>query len=407
MKNTTIYKYRGKTASGENVQGQFSGEIDELRDKLRSQGVFLIDIKEIFKKQKSGKFREQDFMESIEQLYHLLLSGMRLDKSLKVLIGSMTKKSAHTFWSQVFSQVKQGELLSQAIEKTARDNDGWQVSRLYCQIISVGEKVGELPSALKRLLAHLEFRKSLKSELISSLSYPIFLLCMSMLAIGIVVAVIVPRFAAVFKPEELDSLPLISRVVFSFGSIGGEKGQILLLIFLAGIALLLLNKRLVVPMLSRLFLRLLYTFPVTRRPLLHLDLADVYTAFGSMLEGGVGLHHSLGQSAKIARLPALKYLLETTAIGVKEGQSIFSCWQTSNLVPREDVSLIAVGESSASLGEICLKLGERHMQQFKIKIKSIMALFEPALIMGVGVAIGFLVTGILLAVLSMTDAVGF
>lgn len=402
----TLYKYKGRSSTGEKVKGRFSGDLNGLKSMLRSQGVLLTHVEEVQQRQKSGGIKEADFLAAIEQLYHLLTSGMRLDDALKVLVTSQVKKSASDFWELVLQQVKQGEMLSDAVTKASEESEGWRVSRLYSQILAVGEQVGELPAALKRLLDHLEFRKTLSSELISSLSYPLFLLVMSAVAVLIVVTVIVPRFASIFTPEQMTNLPLISKMVFSLTVLGDAHGRLISLIFFVFISGVFLYRRELMPILRRLLVRILQAFPLTKKPLMHLDLADVFTAVGVMLEGGVGLHRSLSQSSMIARLPALRHLMQTTAAAVKEGQTIFSSWQTSSLISREDASLIAVGESSASLGTICLQLGERHMQQFKVSIKRIMALFEPMLIMCVGVVIGLIVTGILLAVMTMTDVTG-
>lgn len=398
-----LYTYKGKNISGETVKGQFSGSVEELRADLKGQGVVLTKVEPVKKKIASGGFQEKDFFVSIEQLYHLLVSGMRLDHALKLMINSVRKGSSLNFWELVLADVKQGILLSESIARASESVAGWKIPKLYTQIISVGESVGELPSALKRMLSHLEFRKDLKAELISSLSYPFFLLFMSVVSLFIVVAFIVPRFASVFKADQIENLPLISRVVFSLGDLKGDQIQIFALLLSLLVFLCYKNWTVVGPYISVNMVRLFYIIPFTKKPLQHLDLADVYTALGAMVEGGVDLHRSLIQASKIARLPALAFLLETTATGVKEGRSIHMSWQSTSLIPVEDASLVAVGESSAKLGEICIKLGERHMQQFKITVKGAMSLFEPMMILFLGVAIGFIVTGILLAVLSMTD----
>lgn len=398
-----LYKYKGKNTSGETVRGQFNGDVEKLRIDLKAQGVVLLQVEEVRKKLAGGRFQEKDFLVAIEQLYHLLSSGMRLDHALKLMTGSVQKDSSLGFWERVTADVKQGILLSDAIASASRETSGWTVPPLYTRIIAIGENVGELPAALRRMLSHLEFRKELKSELISSLSYPFFLLFMSVVSLVIVVGFIVPRFASVFKAEQMDSLPLISRVVFSLGDLNGEQLQIIALVLMLIVFLLYKNWATAGSIVTANITRFLHLLPFTRRPLQHLDLADVYTALGAMLEGGVDLHRSLIQSSKVARLPALGFLLETTAAGVKEGRPIHESWQSTNLIPAEDNSLVAVGESSARLGDICLKLGERHMQQFRVTVKNSMSLFEPVMILCLGVVIGCIVTGILLAVLSMTD----
>ena len=405
MNKKIILKYKGRTATGENISGQFIGNHQDFKKKLHSQGILLLQVKEVRQKLKAGGFKEADFLMAVEQMYHLISSGMRLDTSLQTMMNSLQKESAQRFWQIVLEEIKQGTLFSKAIEHASFEVSGWPVPQLYSRMIAIGEEVGEISGALKRLLSHMEFRKSLKSELISSLSYPAFLVVMSVAAIAIVVLVIVPRFATVFQPDELANLPLISRVVFSLGNIGSDQAKIVFALFFLLLLFVWGAREKSGPFLASLMIRFINWFPFTSKPLRHLDLADLYTALGAMLEGGIALHHSLSQAAGVARVPALRYLVKQTAMHVKEGQSIHSLWGASNLIPPEDVSLITVGESAAGLGKICLRLGTRHMEQFRMSVRGVMALFEPVMILFLGCAIGFIVTGILLAVLSMTDVV--
>ena len=405
MNEKIILKYKGRTATGEKISGQFIGNQQDFKKKLHSQGILLLQVKEVRQKLKSGGFKEADFLMAVEQMYHLITSGMRLDTSLQTMMDSLQKESAQRFWQIVLEEVKQGTLFSQAIVHASSEISGWQVPQLYSRMIAIGEEVGEIGGALKRLLSHMEFRKTLKSELLSSLSYPAFLVVMSVAAITIVILVIVPRFATVFQPEELANLPLVSRVVFSLGNLGSDQARIILALFFLFLLFAWGAREKSGPLLARLLIRLINWFPLTSKPLRHLDLADLYTALGAMLEGGIALHHSLSQAAGVARVPALKYLLEQTAMHVKEGQSIHSLWGASNLIPPEDIALVAVGESAAGLGKICLRLGTRHMEQLRMSVRGLMSLFEPVMILFLGCAIGFVVTGILLAVLSMTDVV--
>lgn len=406
MSGKNVYDYSGVTLKGDKVQGTIFAEKGEVQKKLKEQGIFLLDLKQKKQKLTKGRFSEVDFKSGIEQLYHLTLSGMRLDQAIKTVQESSRKEQTHRYWNSVLMEVKQGTPLSFAMERASLDDGGWAIPKLYSQMIGIGEEVGDIPEAMKYLLNHLEFRGKLKSEIISSLSYPAFLVVMSCVSLAIVVLVIVPRFMSVFQPEQLTELPLISKIVFSLGRLGDEGAREIIIVFGLLILFAYFFRNRVGPVINSILINIANAIPFIRTPFRHLDLADVYTSLGVMIKGGVGVHFALDQAAVAARFPALRFLLEQTAKHVKEGKTLHSLWNTSDLISREDVSLIAVGESSANLGEICLKLGARHMEQFRLVVRGIMSLFEPALILCLGAGIGFIVTGILLAVLSMTDIAG-
>ncbi len=401
-----VFSYRGRTPTGETIKGQFTGDREEFLRQLHSQGIVLLQVKEVSHRRQSGRFKEEDFLNAVEQLYHLLQAGMRIDTALKTLIASLQKEQAYRFWSVVLDKVRQGVSFSSAIQAASKDVTGWKVPGLYGQIIAIGENVGDIPSSLERLIAHLEFRRSLTSELRAALAYPAFLLVMSLVSIVIVVLVIVPRFASVFTPAEIASLPLISKLVFSLADISGSGLRMLIVVPLIVLLTLWLFREKMAPVLKRAWIEALNRFPLTEKAARHLDLSDVYTAIGSMLSGNVALPLSLTQASATARLPALRFLLEQTAAGVKQGQSMHSVWAASSLIPPGDNALVAVGESSANLGSIFLKMGQRHLEQFRVVVRGLLSIFEPMMILSLGCVIGLVVTGILLAVLSMTDVPG-
>ena len=99
----------------------------------------------------------------------------------------------------------------------------------------------------------------------------------------------------------------------------------------------------------------------------------------------------------------MKNIVLQTAENVKRGIKISDTWSKYSIIPDDVVSLVAVGESSATLGEVFSKLGEKHLEDFKVKISRAMVFLEPAMIVMLGVFIGLIVVSIMLAVLSLTN----
>jgi general secretion pathway protein F len=76
------------------------------------------------------------------------------------------------------------------------------------------------------------------------------------------------------------------------------------------------------------------------------------------------------------------------------------------LVPASDIALLNVGESSASLDKVFASLSVRHSEIFSENVRKILAILEPAVIVGLGVFIAVIVVAIMMAVMSMTDIAG-
>jgi len=113
----------------------------------------------------------------------------------------------------------------------------------------------------------------------------------------------------------------------------------------------------------------------------------------------------LRQTARVARLPALKSLLEQSIEEVKKGNKLSAVWSDSRTIPPDVISLMIVGENSARLGDIMQELGTRFLLSFKRDVKTLTTWLEPAIILILGGFVGFIVVAIALALVSINEIV--
>jgi general secretion pathway protein F len=109
---------------------------------------------------------------------------------------------------------------------------------------------------------------------------------------------------------------------------------------------------------------------------------------------------------KIKLLPELQDLLKNTLFELKRGQKLSTVFAISKIIPSSDIALLNVGESSASLDKIFNSLSKRHSDAFSANVKKFLSLLEPAVIVGLGIFIAFIVVAIMMAIMSMTDIAG-
>ncbi len=395
-----ILEYIGITKSGEKIKGEFLGTKEELIRNLQREGIFVVSIQESKRKKKGGKYTLEDFSSEIEELSYLVGSGLQIDKAISTLIKNSKKTTSIEMWESVLRELKSGKQLSISI-KEVLNKKKIPISDFYINILSVGEEVGNLHSALKDVSKHLQFRLKIKRDTISALGYPIFLVFVSIAAIFFVAYFILPRFSSIFTPKEFENLPTLSKLFIGFGMFVHNNMGMVLSFFFMFIAFIVLLFSLDKP--RKIILDFFQGLPFVRDIAIEFHIANLCSSLGAMLEGGVDIGRAMRLAAKVVDHRILKNIVLHTAESIKKGITISDNWAKYSIIPDDVISLVAVGENSATLGEVFSKLGEKHLENFKIKISRAMVFLEPAMIVLLGVFIGLIVVSIMLAVLSLTN----
>jgi len=394
------YIYEGVTRNGDKVSGRMFGVEADLVNEIRSRGIILTSIREDRKSMRRGRYSLMDFKNNSEELYHLISAGIKLDQALAMVIKNTRKQSVHDFWEGVLRRIKEGQQFSAALRAGFEQHE-FGGGDLYINVLAVGEEIGDLKSAFKNLLDYLEFKFSLLKEIKSAISYPLFLIAMSMVTVVIVCGFILPRFAKIFTAEELKKLPAISKITIGYGKFLNAHFPLITLTTVVVIGLIVWLAT--TPAFVARLKIWAYTLPFVGNFMLLSDLANLFSSLGSMLGGGVDVSRALKLSAAVVGSRQLTNLLAETNEEVRKGNRISQVWSCNDLIPEDAVSLVVVGESSARMGEIFETLGKRYLDSFKTDISRLLAYLEPLIIVCVGFFIALIVISIMLSVVSLGD----
>ena len=397
----SIFEYEAVIANGEVIQGSFQGTQEEFELMLQKKKLLLTSVKEKKEKVDNSKFTQNDFLAFIEELYYLTKSGMPIDKAIKVL-SQTTKKTAYKrILKTILEELKAGEQLSFALKKSLKD-ENIIVDSLAISFISTAEEVGSVTTGLYQLFEYLTFQKKIRSDVRQALAYPLFLVGMSVVVSFLIFFLIIPRFSTIFSEDEFAQLPTISYAVLSTGKfLNAHMDEAFALIGIVVLGLVVFFKKVTIPWMS-----LFYKVPKLSGIITDLQLTIVYSALSTMLVGGLEIDRALKQLQSVSLLPELKNLLKTALFEIKRGQKLSDVFAMSSIIPTSDIALLYVGESSASLAEVFKSLSVRHSEAFSENVKKILAILEPAVIVGLGIFIAIIVVAIMMAVMSMTDMVG-
>jgi len=394
------FHYRALDAKGGEVESNFYGTIDELKDYLKSENLTLYDFNEQKPKLDKKKFTQDDFLLFIEELTYLLKAGMKIDEAFVLMLKNTKKEASQTLLKEIIHQLQAGKQFSFAF-KEGTHKINYELSPLYYNLLRSGEEIGEPVYALQSLYKFLNFRIKTAKEIKGALIYPMFLLGMSILMILFVMLFVVPQFSEIFSPKELQKIPTLSRYVLESGMyLKSNLGFVSIIIFSS-----LLTIWFIFSKYKKQIISSIANIPLFHNFFITIEISTFFNSLGSLVNAGVTLDKALQSSTKLINIPQLQVVFQTAQENLSKGKSLSTTIEGYEIIPSYIASLLSVGEKSGSIGDISLSIAEKEMEKFQAVTKKALLLLEPAIIVLLGFFIAAIVVSIMLAVISVNDVI--
>ncbi len=399
------FKYEVKKTPDEQSSGVIEAESQRAAvARLREMGYFPISIEEQEEEAEKDTLRNtlkrirlQDRNVFFRQLANLSESGMVLTRALRTLVEQTENPKLARVVDQLREDVQKGSTFSDAME---RHPDLFPA--MYCSLVRAGETGGMLEEVLWRIVDFGEQEEELRGKAISAIIYPVFLLVVGSAAIFILVSFVFPKFVVIFE-EFNAALPLPTLMVMGFCDFMGNWWWAVLI----GLAALIASAVSYVKTEAgaRRFDALLLRTPVVRTVIQKYEMAKFARTLGTLLDNGVPVLHALRITADTMSNRLVREEVSTVHTGVTEGDSISeSLGECPHFTPLV-VNMFAVGEESGRIGAVAKRVADAYDVEVDRAVKAMTALFEPLLIVVMGVIVGFLVFAMLLPMLTLGSAI--
>lgn len=404
-----LFHYEVKKSPSETVSGII--EADSQRAavaRLREMGFFPTRVEESrdapalgatasAKPRRGKRIRLTDRNVFFRQLANLCESGMTITRALRTISEQADNPRMAEVVDDIRDQVQKGLTLADALERHPL-----LFSAMFCALIRAGESGGMLEEVLWRIVDFGEQQEELRGKAVSAMIYPAFLAIVGSTAIFILVSFVFPKFVQVFE-EFHAQLPLPTRMVMGFCDFMGVWWWAVL-VALAGLGMAANSwarseagrKRL-----DTLVLRI----PVLRGLVEKYEMAKFARTLGTLLDNGVPVLHSLRLTASIIGNGVIRAEVEGVRTGVTDGEAISETLGRTKHFPPLVVSMFAVGEESGRIGAVAKRVADAYDIEVDRAVRATSALFEPILIVVMGVIVGFLVISMLLPMLTLGTAI--
>jgi type IV pilus assembly protein PilC len=401
---TTTYIWKGKTAKGDVIAGEYkANDRREVAEYLRKRRVVIQSVRKKpteIKLPFGGKkgVSVKDLCVFTRQFATMINAGLPLVQCLEVLGRQQPKPTFKQAIQQVMIDVEGGQTLSESLGKQKHI-----YGDLYVNMIAAGETGGILDTILQRLAIFLEKNDALQRKVKGALTYPAIVLFVALGACIFMLMGVIPVFAKMFS-DFGGELPGPTRLVMNLSDFLRTQWYMLA----AGVAAAVFGfKRLRKSkwgelVTDRLFLRV----PILGTVLLKGAVSRFTRTLGTLIGSGVPILQGLEITARTAGNRVIQNAIENTSVSISQGDTIAEPLKQSGVFPPMVVQMISIGESTGALDEMLAKIADFYDDEVDAAVDALTAAIEPLMIVLMGTMVGGMLVAMYLPMFKMANVVG-
>ena len=421
-----VYAWKGLNTGGKTVAGTKDADGPKsLRQQLRKDGVFITEHREMLAggagksapraNDNAGgaktsvlqrqidlsryfeRVRPQEVAVFTRQLATLLKAGIPLAEALGALSEQSDNKKFEAVVTEIRQKVNEGGTLADAMAV-----HGDIFPDLYTNMVRSGEAAGNLDSVLARLADFMDAQHALRAKVSGALTYPIIMMILGSIVMGVLMIVVVPKITSVFE-DMGRTLPWNTQLLILTAGLAGSYWWLIIALGAAGYWGFrrwsrTKNGR---AKLDRMKLRIWLIGPLVR----YVGVARFSRTLSTMLSAGVPVLNALEIVKKVLNNNVLERVVEEARDAIREGESIAAPLRRSGQFPSMMVHMVAVGERSGQLEAMLENVAISYERDVESKVARLTTILSPLIIVTMAVAVVFIVFSILQPILDMQNFV--
>ncbi|MGL5278374.1 MAG: type II secretion system F family protein [Cetobacterium sp.] len=353
-----------------------------LLNKLFKEEKKLIKILEI---QFERKIKEKDLEKIYFKIGRLLNAGLSLKKSIEFQKNSCKNLSLKFRIFNLYKKLEKGEDIYEILRSENL------IKERELLIIYVSENAGKIGDGFLKVAYLKQKKEKLKNELKIALSYPTFILFISTIIILLIFYFIVPNFQILYEIE-INKLPFLTRIILNIQHILNKFPYTIIIIICVvffSIKFFHLKKQ-------------LQKVSFIKKYLLEKYIINILENLSLLLESGISIDKGIDiilENLDSGYLKNKMFILKN----IKKGELLSECFKKLNILSLEEIDMIKVGEESGTVEMVLKEISLVRDEELNKKIKIVLKLSEPILLLFVGILISAFVIGLYLPILNMSD----
>lgn len=384
----TIYNYIALRNSKDIVKGKIDApDLRQARESIRKLGFIPTKIyeekskdnKELLATIKKGKVRKlglQDRIDFTSTMQILAQSGIPIIESLMFIETDAAKLKVRLVAKELRRQIMQGATFADTIAKYPE-----QFGQIYIGLVKAGEDSGELEKTLQRMLELLTKQANIRSKVIGTLMYPMFVICLAVLVVLVMLMFVFPVFKEMFDNMGKE-MPMITRVLMDAGIFLKSYWYLvpLMLGSIAGFITFLFKWQPSKRKIDDIVLKI----PLLSDLMQFSNFANFVAVLQVAYDAGVPIIECLYLANMTLTNYTLKTKIETATQRVQQGQHLSVALRSTKVMPKMILFMIATGEQSGRLGDMLLQATMFIDKKLDGIIDTMTKMIEPIMLIVIG-----------------------
>ncbi len=399
---STLYYYTARNADGSAVRGSLEAVSDSAAlASLRTRALFITSLEQnnTARGRYAGVLQLGPVPLGASVAFYrafatLVTAGVPLRRALQVTIEECANARLREALQSVLCGVENGMALSDSMSRRPRE-----FPKLAVAMIKAGELGGVLDEVLERTAAAIERDRALRKRIASALTYPAIVATAALALVTFLLTTVVPSFRSLYEQMHVP-IPWITRALLSAGNVfSGPALWIAALCAAAGFALIGTPR-------GRDFAdRVAGRVPIVGRIRRKAVLARIARMLGMLIQAGVGLAPAIEVVAQAVSAKVYAASLMDLRRALSEGSSIAAPLSAGGLYDPTFVHLVRVGEETGALDSMLLRIAEYYDLDVETALNSLSAALEPAMVLLLGGAVGFIVAAVLVPLYTLIGSI--
>ena len=401
------FNWEARTRTGGTQKGVIeAATVDVVEAQLKRYGFSNIAIKAEskgigFKLPSFGggkKIDEKDLVVFTRQFSTMIDSGLPLVQCLEILASQQENKVFQEILYKVKESVESGSTFADALGKHPRAFD-----QLFVNLVAAGEVGGILDTILTRLAAYIEKSMKLKKQIKGAMVYPITIMSIAVVVVGVILVFVIPTFAKMFV-EFGGELPAPTRFVIALSNFLVKYIVVIIGGFYATVWAI--KKYYATPAGQKVIDRMALKAPIVGPLIRKVSVAKFTRTLGTMVSSGVPIMDGLEIVAKTAGNKIVEEAIYSVRQAISEGKTMAEPLAACGVFPPMVVQMISVGEATGAMDAMLNKIADFYDDEVDDAVGAMTAMMEPLLMVFLGTAVGGLVVAMYLPIFKLAGAVG-
>ena len=399
-----IYAYKGLDKSGNEVKNSINSEsLTTAKSKVRSMGIMLIEISEQKSQSKnSGSSSSLSFGQTVSirdlslmtrQLATLIKAKIQIVEAFSALVDQTDNQKLKIILAEIKQKVNEGYSLAKSLGDYPKVFDN-----VYVNMVEAGESSGTLQVVLLKLADFTEAQVKLKNKVKGAMTYPIIMIAVGGLMMGIIFIFVIPKITKIFETMKKE-LPLQTQVCIWISEFLKSYWWA---VIIGTIGASIFFKRYIVTKKGKYnWDKFLLKLPIIGELVMMVNVSRFASTLATLLNSGVPIMAALRIVKNLISNVHMQNAVEEARVNVSEGASLSAPLARSGLFPTMVTHMMTLGEKSGELEEMLSIISENYEDQVDSKLNGLTSVLEPIMLVGMGLAVAFIIFSVVVPMMEL------